>query len=312
LIGLRLAFLPGRSGSRKETREDAMTARTLNMMAAVLSAAVLATPLEAQSASQNANQNVSQNVNEGANQTANQGVNQNTNQGATTNAPAATRHQVPNPQAQPAATKRVIVVSLEDHKLALVEDGKVKKIYNVAVGKPSTPSPVGTFTIAHRVMNPTYSHEGRIVPPGPNNPVGTRWMGLSIPGYGIHGTNVPSSIGKAASHGCIRMAKKDLEELYPMVEVGDTVELIGERNEETAQVFGDAPMPLPTAQPATLTAVAASEQLPIAARQLPIAAWQLSIAAPPAAQQAPNSTTLQGVLTTTATATLTMMFAGSL
>ena len=139
---------------------------------------------------------------------------------------------------QTAAVKRVIVVSLEDRKLALVEDGKVIKIYPVAVGKPSTPSPVGTFTIERRVMNPTYSHDGRIVLPGPNNPVGTRWMGLSIRGYGIHGTNVPSSIGKAASHGCIRMAKADLEELYPMVAEGDTVELIGERNEETAQLFG--------------------------------------------------------------------------
>ena len=54
------------------------------------------------------------------------------------------------------AVKRVIVVSLEDHKLALVEDGQVKKVYTVAVGKPSTPSPVGTFTIERRVANPTY------------------------------------------------------------------------------------------------------------------------------------------------------------
>ena len=60
-------------------------------------------------------------------------------------------------QGQPAATKRVIVVSLEDRELALVVDGQVKKVYPVAVGKPSTPSPVGTFTIARRVMNPTYS-----------------------------------------------------------------------------------------------------------------------------------------------------------
>jgi hypothetical protein len=202
--------------------------------------------------------------------------------------------------------KRVIVVSLEDHKLALVEDGKAKKIYSVAVGKPSTPSPVGTFTIARRVMNPTYSHDGRVVPPGPNNPVGTRWMGLSIPGYGIHGTNVPSSIGKAASHGCIRMARKDLEELYPMVEVGDTVELIGERNEETAEVFGDGPMQVPGAQPATLTVVASAEQLPIAAQQF-------SVAAPAVARQATISATLPGVVTTAATATLSSpMFAGSL
>src|SRR5580692_9516302 len=117
--------------------------------------------------------------------------------------------------AQAPQHNRVVIVSLKDRKLALVEDGQVKKVYTVAVGKRSTPSPVGTFTIERRVANPTYSHDGRVVPPGPDNPVGSRWMGLSIHGYGIHGTNAPNSIGKAASHGCIRMAKADLEELYP-------------------------------------------------------------------------------------------------
>lgn len=140
--------------------------------------------------------------------------------------------------------KRVIVVSLEDKKLALVEDGQVKKVYTVAVGKPSTPSPTGTFTIARRVKNPTYSHDGKTVLPGPGNPVGTRWMGLNIKGYGIHGTNEPRSIGKAASHGCIRMAKKDLEEMYEMVSVGDSVELVGQPNEETAQLFGGDQKPV--------------------------------------------------------------------
>lgn len=147
------------------------------------------------------------------------------------------------------AQKRVIVVSLEDRKLALVEDGQVKKVYSVAVGKPSTPSPVGTFTIERRAANPTYHHNGKTVPPGPGNPVGTRWMGLSIAGYGIHGTNEPNSIGKAASHGCIRMARKDLEEFYELVEVGDTVELVGERNEETAQLFGGGQNPAAAAEP---------------------------------------------------------------
>jgi hypothetical protein len=147
------------------------------------------------------------------------------------------------------AVKRVIVVSLEDHKLALVEDGQMMKVYTVAVGKPTTPSPVGTFTIERRVANPTYQHNGKIVPPGPRNPVGTRWMGLSKHGYGIHGTNEPDSIGKAASHGCIRMAKADLEELYPLVAEGDTVELIGQRNEETAQLFGNGENPAVPAQP---------------------------------------------------------------
>lgn len=139
--------------------------------------------------------------------------------------------------------KREIVVSLEDRKLALVQDGRVVKVYSVAVGKPSTPSPEGTFSVARRVANPTYTHDGKTIPPGPNNPVGTRWMGLSIKGYGIHGTNEPKSIGKAASHGCIRMAKADLEELYPLVQVGDAVELIGRRDEETARLFGDGSTP---------------------------------------------------------------------
>jgi lipoprotein-anchoring transpeptidase ErfK/SrfK len=261
------------------------------IVATVLIAAFFAKPLVAQSADQIANRNTDQ----GANQFANQ----NANQGATTNGPAVAQQPAAGAKVQPAATKRVIVVSLKDHKLALVEDGKVKKIYSVAVGKPSTPSPVGTFIIARRVMNPTYSHDGRIVPPGPNNPVGTRWMGLSIPGYGIHGTNVPNSIGKAASHGCIRMAKKDLEELYPMVEVGDTVELIGQRNEETAELFGDGPLQIPATQPTAVTAIASAAQLPIAA--------------PPDALRAENSATWPGVFTTAATATLSsLMFAGSM
>jgi lipoprotein-anchoring transpeptidase ErfK/SrfK len=152
-----------------------------------------------------------------------------------------------------AVHSRMIVVSLEDRKLALVEDGKVLKVFPVAVGKPTTPSPVGTFTIKNHVVNPTYSHDGRVIPAGPHNPVGTRWMGLSLHGYGIHGTNEPKSIGKAASHGCIRMAKADLEQLYPMVAVGDTVELVGERNEETAQLFGDS------AKTASATLLAANE-----------------------------------------------------
>lgn len=166
--------------------------------------------------------------------------------------------------------KRVIVVSLEDRKLALVEDGQVKKVYTVAVGKPTTPSPTGTFSIARRVKNPVYQHEGKIVQPGPGNPVGTRWMGLSVKGYGIHGTNEPKSIGKAASHGCIRMAKKDLEEMYELVNVGDTVELVGQRNEETAQLFGGEQQPVvagaqepvmtagPTAAPAATATIAAA------------------------------------------------------
>jgi hypothetical protein len=188
-------------------------------------------------------------------------------------AQAAAQTAIQDPPARIA--KRVIVVSLEDRKLALVEGGQVKRVYSVAVGRPSTPSPVGSFSIARRVMNPTYSHEGKVLPPGPGNPVGTRWMGLSIHGYGIHGTNEPRSIGKAASHGCIRMAKADLEELYPLVAVGDTVELVGRRNEETARLFGNGPIPAMeqptlTAQSAP-TAAQSSDASTAVANAIPIA-----------------------------------------
>jgi hypothetical protein len=131
-------------------------------------------------------------------------------------------------------------VSLADRRMAVVENGAAKKIYRVAVGKPSTPSPIGTFRVISRVSNPTYSHRGKVVLPGPGNPVGTRWIGLSEKGYGIHGTNAPNSIGKAASHGCIRMERRDLEELFAMLKVGATVEIVGEPNAETASLFGAA------------------------------------------------------------------------
>ena len=133
---------------------------------------------------------------------------------------------------------RQIIVSIPDRKLALIENGEVKQVFPVAVGKESTPSPSGSFRIVSRVSNPTYYHEGKIVPPGPANPVGTRWMGLSEHGYGIHGTNAPGSIGKAASHGCIRMGRADLEQLFAMVQVGDVVEIRAERDTQTAAIFG--------------------------------------------------------------------------
>jgi lipoprotein-anchoring transpeptidase ErfK/SrfK len=157
----------------------------------------------------------------------------------------------PAAQAQgAAASARLIVISIPDRKLVLMENGAAKRVYPVAVGKPSTPSPAGEFTIVRRVSDPTYSHRGRVVGPGPKNPVGSRWMGLSARGYGIHGTNEPNSIGKAASHGCIRMSKADLEELYTMVDVGDAVEIHAEHDATVALALGEA-APAPAAVPAT-------------------------------------------------------------
>jgi lipoprotein-anchoring transpeptidase ErfK/SrfK len=135
-------------------------------------------------------------------------------------------------------TGRQVLVSITDRKLALLENGRVVKVYPVAVGASVSPSPTGQFTIITRLVKPTYYHSGKVIEPGPANPLGTRWMGLSHKGYGIHGTNAPRSIGKAASHGCIRMAQADLEELFELVRVGDAVEIRGESDSQTAAIFG--------------------------------------------------------------------------
>ena len=151
--------------------------------------------------------------------------------------------EMPSPKASAfaKATVRWVLVSIPDRKLALIENGKVVRIYRVAVGKISTPSPVGEFKIVNRVTNPAYYHRGQVIVTGKGNPVGSRWMGLSAKGYGIHGTNQPNSIGKAASTGCIRVGKKDLEELFALVDVGDAVQIRAERDEQMAAVFGTEP-----------------------------------------------------------------------
>ena len=147
------------------------------------------------------------------------------------------------PQAESAVTERRIVVSIPDCKLALMEDGRVVKTYSTAVGAPSSPTPSGTYKIVQRIPNPTwYGPNKKVVGPGKRNPVGTRWMGLSRKGYGIHGTNDPRSIGHNASHGCVRMRNRDVEDLFARVAVGDVVELHGERDADVARIFGGTEM----------------------------------------------------------------------
>ena len=151
---------------------------------------------------------------------------------------AAPAHAADGDRAEP-VTRRV-VVSLPDRKLALLENDRVVSLYPVAVGAAESPSPVGTFTIVSRVSNPTYYKPGKIIEPGSTNPVGTRWIGLSEKGYGIHGTDDPRSIGSAKSHGCIRLRNRDVEQLFERVRAGDVVELHAERTPEIAQLFSSA------------------------------------------------------------------------
>jgi len=138
-----------------------------------------------------------------------------------------------------ARSKRQVLVSIPDRKLVVMERGAVLRVFDVAIGADVTPSPTGAFEIANRLMEPTYYHSGVVILPGDDNPLGPRWVGLNKKGYGIHGTNAPRSIGKAASHGCIRMRNRDIVQFFAMVNVGDTVEIHGERDEQIAEIFGD-------------------------------------------------------------------------
>jgi len=138
------------------------------------------------------------------------------------------------------AIVRRLVVSIPDRKLVVIENNEVVEVFPVAVGAPHSPSPTGTFTIVNRVANPTYYHPGKVIAPGPQNPIGTRWIGLNQKGYGIHGTDQPSSIGYAKSHGCIRLRNADVERLFERVRTGDVVELHAERTPELDHLFTSA------------------------------------------------------------------------
>lgn len=136
----------------------------------------------------------------------------------------------------PRAVRR-IVVSIPDRKLAVLEGDRVLRIFDTAVGAPKSPSPAGVYHIVNSIAEPTWYSKGKIVPPGKSNPLGTRWLGLSRKGYGIHGTNRPASIGRNASHGCIRMRNREVEELFAMVTVGDQVEFSDNPGAELAPIF---------------------------------------------------------------------------
>lgn len=160
-------------------------------------------------------------------------------------------HRVPS--------ERRVVVSIPDRKLALVENGRIAKIFRVAVGAPESPTPAGEFRIVQRLVRPTYYAPGVIIPAGPQNPLGPRWIGLNLKSYGIHGTNQPRSIGRNESHGCIRMRNRDVAQLFEMVRVGDVVELHAERDEFVVRIFGTGHRAVTTASLAfaeTLRAVA--------------------------------------------------------
>lgn len=168
--------------------------------------------------------------------------------------PVWAQEEAPAPDDPDDQGDRVVLVSLVDRKLAVIQDGEVIATFQVAVGADITPSPTGEFKVVSRVENPTYYHPGVVIPGGRDNPLGTRWLGLSEKGYGIHGTNMPKSIGHAASHGCIRMRNRDVEKLFTLIQVGDTVQIRGERDEQIAEIFGGEAVDTLVADAAALSA----------------------------------------------------------
>ena len=138
---------------------------------------------------------------------------------------------------KPKVTRRnfgpVIVIRRNSNKLFLFNGTKSWRWFAVATGQSQYPTPLGRFTIIVKWRNPwwyppnsPWAQGQQPIPPGPNNPLGTRWMGLSAPGVGIHGTPSDASIGYSVSHGCIRMHIPQAEWLFNHVEIGTTVFIV--------------------------------------------------------------------------------------
>jgi lipoprotein-anchoring transpeptidase ErfK/SrfK len=127
----------------------------------------------------------------------------------------------------------VIVIRRGSNRLYLYNGMKPWRTFTVATGQAIYPTPLGKFDIVVKWKDPwwyppdsPWAQGAKPIPPGPGNPLGTRWMGLSAPGVGIHGTPDPASLGYSASHGCIRMYIPYAEWLFDHVDVGTPVYIV--------------------------------------------------------------------------------------
>jgi L,D-transpeptidase ErfK/SrfK len=142
----------------------------------------------------------------------------------------------------PASTAAGMLIVNVPQRMLFYADADAVSAFPVAVGRRTWPTPLRDLTIVVKEQNPTWDvpvsileearRAGRElplrVPPGPNNPLGEFWLGLSGGGIGIHGTNAPSSIYQAATHGCVRLHPDDIAWLYPRVGVGTAVRIVYE------------------------------------------------------------------------------------
>lgn len=123
-------------------------------------------------------------------------------------------------------------VSLSQRRLTVYNGNRSLKSYPIAVGRSGWETPTGNFQVIQMLQNPDWIHPltGQVIPGGsPQNPLGNYWMGFWTNGtnwVGFHGTPNPNSVGKAVSHGCIRMYNKDIEELFHQVNLGTTVTVV--------------------------------------------------------------------------------------
>lgn len=121
-----------------------------------------------------------------------------------------------------------LVIKLSDRRVYVYKDDQLKTSYPIAIGRAGWETPTGTHKVIEKIPNPSWKHPftGEIIPPGPENPLGERWIGFWTDGknyIGFHGTPKEETVGQAASHGCVRMLNQDILALFEKVGVGTTV-----------------------------------------------------------------------------------------
>jgi lipoprotein-anchoring transpeptidase ErfK/SrfK len=126
-----------------------------------------------------------------------------------------------------------VVIDRDAFRLRLYRGEERVRTLRVGVGMPSHPTPAGEFEVVNMERNPTWNPpdsrwaEGiGPIPPGPENPLGTRWIGISSPAIGLHGTPAPETVGRRSSHGCIRLEIPRAEWLYNVVDIGTPVVIV--------------------------------------------------------------------------------------
>jgi lipoprotein-anchoring transpeptidase ErfK/SrfK len=126
-----------------------------------------------------------------------------------------------------------IVLKLRERKVYVYQGERVIATYPVAVGRKGRETPTGEWQVMETIVNPGWTNfnTGAVVPPGPKNPMGTRWIAFWTDGLdtiGFHGTPDVKSVGKAVSNGCVRMYDKDVQAMYALVKVGTIVRVVNE------------------------------------------------------------------------------------